>query len=569
MISWIQLTFQKHFRLVFAVLLGITIISFIFTIGAAPGIGHGERKVLTRPFFGYNLGSPEDANRISQDASLSVLLRAGYMALDGQQFQQYVEQRVAALDVAKQLNLPAPNPEQLTNFIKTLRIFADEKGEFDAKKYAQFLDQTKTNPQMSQAAVSRVISDDYRSDQVQKKLGGPGYVLPTDIKNQLARADSTWTIGVASVDYASFSPAITPTDVELTKYFEDNSFRYEVQPRVVASYVEFSPASYASGVVLKDDEVKAYYEANLSRFPKPAAKSDDKTAPAVKIDTAKPTDPIADLAAVRPQVEAALKQELASKQAAKAAADFTVALYNQKLTAGAPALATFVASRKLELKSLPPLQRDTPPTGLPIPAEAVDEAFKLSDQRFFSDPVTSPAGSTFVLFWKETQPSYKPLFTEVKAKVLADYQDNEKRKKFVELGKTLRASLEAGIKAPGAAFDKAVAALADGNKGLKIEGKTYPAFTLRQPPQDVAYPALGTLERLAPGQVSDLVIAQDKGYLVYVQDKKLPAFTPDNPQYAATQAQLAQTSANVTRSLVLSEIVANELTKTEPTAARQ
>ncbi|HLP25625.1 MAG TPA: peptidyl-prolyl cis-trans isomerase, partial [Acidobacteriota bacterium] len=61
MISWIQTYFQKHFRTVFAVLLGVVIISFVFTIGAAPGIGRAGNKVLEQPFFGHNLGNEQDA----------------------------------------------------------------------------------------------------------------------------------------------------------------------------------------------------------------------------------------------------------------------------------------------------------------------------------------------------------------------------------------------------------------------------------------------------------------------------------------------------------------------------
>src|SRR5438046_1492952 len=55
MISWIQRTFQQHFKAVFIGLLAITIASFIFTIGAAGGIGRADRTVLKREFFGYNL----------------------------------------------------------------------------------------------------------------------------------------------------------------------------------------------------------------------------------------------------------------------------------------------------------------------------------------------------------------------------------------------------------------------------------------------------------------------------------------------------------------------------------
>jgi len=49
MISWIQKYFQHHFRVIFAVLLGVVIIAFVFTIGAAPGIGGAERAMVDRP----------------------------------------------------------------------------------------------------------------------------------------------------------------------------------------------------------------------------------------------------------------------------------------------------------------------------------------------------------------------------------------------------------------------------------------------------------------------------------------------------------------------------------------
>ena len=55
MISWIQKYFQQHFKVMFAVLLGVIIISFVFTIGAAPGIGRADRRMIDREFFGYNL----------------------------------------------------------------------------------------------------------------------------------------------------------------------------------------------------------------------------------------------------------------------------------------------------------------------------------------------------------------------------------------------------------------------------------------------------------------------------------------------------------------------------------
>lgn len=81
MISWIQTALQKHFRIVFLVLLAIIIVSFVFTIGAAPGIGQADRGQLSRMFYGVNLGSPEETERLFGDANLSVMLQAGFPAL--------------------------------------------------------------------------------------------------------------------------------------------------------------------------------------------------------------------------------------------------------------------------------------------------------------------------------------------------------------------------------------------------------------------------------------------------------------------------------------------------------
>src|ERR1022692_4025296 len=77
MISWIQRYFQRHFRIIFGVLLAVTIISFIFTIGSTPGIGRADRREMTRDYFGHNLASREEVQRMIEDAHLSSYLQYG------------------------------------------------------------------------------------------------------------------------------------------------------------------------------------------------------------------------------------------------------------------------------------------------------------------------------------------------------------------------------------------------------------------------------------------------------------------------------------------------------------
>jgi peptidyl-prolyl cis-trans isomerase D len=554
MISWIQKYFQSHFRVIFAVLLGIIIISFVFTIGAAPGISRGDERLRERDFFGYNLASNEDQARIGNDASISADLQlGGFSGLTGDQLQNYALQRAATLHLADQWHIPAATTAEITEAIKKLRMFMGPDGQFNAKAYADFRDGLKSNPRaLTEADIARVLGDDIRAEKVNALLGGPGYVLPSDVRLQLSRIDTSWTLATASADYSTFAPDIKPTDAELTQFFEQSGGRYDIQPRVVATFVDFPALTYLPSVAVTDAEVRAYYDANPARFPKP-------TDPNAKAPPA-PSTPDADFAAVKASVEGMLKFDRARQMAIKAASDAALALYEQRITSG-PALDKFLADRKLTMRNLAPFSRESGPAELGGSPEVTEAAFRLGEGRTVSDALGTPTGA-LILFWKETQPVRKPLLTEVRDRVASDYIESEKRRRFVELGKTAKTQIEARLKA-GDSFEQAVTAAGNAT-GLKFETKTLPAFTLREPPTDADRSLFGALERLEKGQVSDMVVNPDKGHFVYAVDKKMPDVSEANPKYAETRTQLASFSNRLGAAGYVSELVERELARTEP-----
>ena len=558
MISWIQRYFQSHFKVIFAVLLGVIIISFVFTIGAAPGIGQPDRAIVDRHFFGYNLSLQSDQQKLMGDAGLSANLRmGGFGNLEAEQIQNYAFQRAATLHLADQWHIPAATPAEIEKQVKTLRMFSTPDGQFDPKAYQNFRDNLKTSPRgLSEGDIVRVIGDDVRAEKVQTLLSGPGFVLPAEVKNQISRADTSWTLATATADYAAFKPEIKPTDAELIQFFEQSGGRYDIPPRVVVSAIDFPAASFMPGITVTDAEVRAFYDANPARFPKPADPA--KPAPTTP-NIASPADPT-DFALVRGQVEAALKADKAQKLALKTASDVSLAMYNASAKTPA-AIDAFIAAQKLSVKALPPFTRDNPPALLGGSPEVATQAFRLSNDRILSDPISTPLGAA-ILVWKESQPSHKPLFTEVREKVAADYIENDRRKRFVELGKNVKTQLEARLKA-GDDFEKAAAAVST-SAGIKLEAKTLPAFTLRSRPQDVDYNVLGTLERLDKGVVSDMTITADKGIFVYGIDKKAPDVTDANPQFAETRKQIASYNGRFGASAYISELVEKELKKSEP-----
>src|SRR5271157_1016812 len=102
MISWIQRYFQRHFKIIFGVLLAVTIISFIFTIGSTPGIGRADRREVNRDYYGHNLASREEIQGMIGDARLSVYLQYG-PNVGADQIQSFAFQRAAALHFADEM----------------------------------------------------------------------------------------------------------------------------------------------------------------------------------------------------------------------------------------------------------------------------------------------------------------------------------------------------------------------------------------------------------------------------------------------------------------------------------
>ena len=548
MISWIQRTFQHHFRLIFAILLVGMVIPFIFTIGSTPGVGRADRRTATRDFFGHNLLSQSEDRALIEDARISADLQYG-QNVTPDQIQYYMYQRVAAQYLADQLHVPQPSTTEITEFIKRLRIFAGPQGQFDVTRYDAFRNSLKGASGTSEADIARVIRDDVRMVKLQRFLAGPGYVTPGDVKEVLLKGDTSWTLSLATVDYAAFSPDINLTEAEISKFYSDNIFRYTIAPRTVADFVRFAASDYTAGIAPTDAEVREYYDSNPSLFPKPQAAK-----PAVA-----KADPNADFAAVQAQVRQALILETARQGAVKAASDLAYALYEGKVSRDS--LASFLASRKLKTESLAPFTREAGPAELEGSPEVANAAFELNAARFYSEGLPTKTGAV-VLIWKELLPSREPALAEIREKVVADAKDNQKRIRFVEFGRTLRAGIERRLKS-GEAFDKAVAAAAG---GVKVEVKSLPAFTLRSQPRDVDPSVFSLLERLDKGGVTEMEATAEKGILVYAADKKVPVTDESNPLFAQYKLQLADTYARADATSIMRELVDGELKRSEATA---
>jgi len=559
MFTWIQRYFQRHFGIIIVVILAAMAIPLIVVFTpSAGGIGRGGQFAQKRDVFGYNLASVEDQSRLIGDASLSVMLQMGYVGLSDEQLQEYALQRAAALHLAEDLGLPKSNEAEITAHIKSLPVFLNENGRFDATHYAQFRDSLKNDARIREADVSRVIADDIRAEKVRDLLAGPGYVLDSDIVDQLQRVDTVWTLELAQLDYASYAPEVSPTSDQLAKFFGDNTFRYQTPPRLVASYAQFPIDRYLSQVSTNDAELRQVFDSMPGSFAKPAASSNSETSEApAQVQPAGPED----FALVRDQVEALVLSEKARQLATRAASDLTLALYEAAPPNDVNARAALLSAHQVQEKPLAPFTENRGPDELGNLASVTTEAFKLSAEQFYSDAIPVRDGAV-VLFWKEVLPTYTPLLSEVLERVRADYIEEQKREKFVELGRQVKTEIEARLKS-GDSFTTAAASAAE-NAGVTIEISAFTPFSLANPPQDGSFTAFNLLENLEEAQVSEMTLSDTLGTFVYAAKRQVPDLTTANPRFGEIRKQLAELTSRVGVIRILSDLVEQELRRTEP-----
>ncbi len=554
MISWIQNTFQRHFRIIFALLLIIIIISFVFVTNASSGLGRADRHMATKPFFDLNLASPADSERLTRDAALSIELQYGFPA-NSEMLQRFAYPRYTALYLANQLRLPAPAQSEKVEHIRSLRRFAGQDGQFDAAAYQTF---RQSLPAAVQSEIDRVISDDIRIERLHTLLSGPGYVLPSDVKQILEEQDTVWTIDIASIDRASFAPAITPSGADIEDFFKKNSFRYTIAPKVSVSYAEFPlGAALAAVRPATPEQLRAFYDANPARFPQPAdaPKVEESADPKLAADAA--------FERARPQVESAYRADQAMRIAGQAASDFAVAVFDSGAKPGTKAFSDLLFDHKATYRDVPAFSENDVPselTGDPrVARQIAAQAFALGADRRVSDAVQTERGS-IVLFWNSAIPSREPALEEVRDRVAADYTENEKRRLFTELGQTVRAAIEAALKS-GTAFGQAAEAAATA-AGVKVAVSSLADFTRREPPSGLT-PQIGTaLQSLNQGSVSTMVVTQDKGLLVYARAKTPPDTTEANPRYVETRGQIAAYYGRAAAAAYINDVMTKELNRT-------
>lgn len=511
MISLLQRLLSKHYKWMFAVLLVIIIIPFVFTVGSSPGIVKGNPDSEPMPFYGYDLHSEADVQELGMATNLSFLLFTGQDIQDPMMLEQMSLARAAVLGLADSLHLPAPSESQLKKFIEQRPVFLDDEGQFNPETYENFLSYVDANPVMTENFVRQTIAQDYRIETLRTLMHANTFVLPFEavILQELEQTHFTAELARLEMSDLDFSAEISAD--ELRSFYNDHQNAYALPEQYAAEAITFSASSFLSQIPEPSDaQLKPLYDAYVKH----------------KGDEAKAFD------AMRQSLAKTYKLRQALRIAEQTANNFLLAVYNDRIQIDSDAWSEILVANKAQASALPPismqdvLNKKTQFGDVSLSTELLVQLPSLTAEHFYSEPVTSKE-AVQVLVLREKLPARIPPLADVESRVQADCLKAKQKTFFDHKAQKLDALISAEV-AKGTPFDDVAR-----KHGLAVERYE---FNLTEVP--VSLRLFGDLPNMKPGQIAFQKTGADSAALLYLESRKTPTLSSSNPAVEETRQQL-------------------------------
>lgn len=173
-----------------------------------------------------------------------------------------IQTRLLEKERVRELDLGIPD-DAVLNEIKTGEAFRNVAGNFDRLRFETLLRQNG----YSEKEYIDILRGEMKRSQLIESITlpsakAPDFVAEVLFKHYLEKRTASY---VEILDSA-VAAAPAPSDEELTKFVEDNAAAYTAPEYRQASFIYLTPETFAEGIEVTEDEIKAEYEGRASEF---------------------------------------------------------------------------------------------------------------------------------------------------------------------------------------------------------------------------------------------------------------------------------------------------------------
>ena len=213
------------------------------------------QQIYTRQLQAYRL---ESGGEISEE-----VLRS--LGIDRQILQQMIDGH-AALAEAQRLGLEVSNAE-VRERILTLPAFQIDGQFIGEASYRQLLQQQR--PPLSPRQFEEEIRSEILVNRLQEAVTGWVRVSDAEIADEHRRRNERVRVDVVAFRAADFRDEVEATDDDVSLLFAEESTTYEIPEKRRLRFLLVDQTAIFDSFVLTDDEVRQYYDANLSQYQTP------------------------------------------------------------------------------------------------------------------------------------------------------------------------------------------------------------------------------------------------------------------------------------------------------------
>ena len=429
MISSIQKFLQKHHKWLLGSLLVVIIVAFVFTIGAAPGIGRKKSKSIV--FFGCDLSDVRQVKELASDAVCSITLKQEPMSFDGiisrDKLGFEILKRAALLELCDEIGIPNPSEKQLRNYIRALPMLIGEDRKFSKELYSAMTEAFGSDSHDNRR-LERVLCEDYRIGVMEDAISGPEMTFDIDrrVRDVLGRLETEYDFVVGTVFPNASDGQIEVTEDEVEAFYNKDPQRYVQLPMHYVSMIKFNSEKFLSHVDQpSDEELKKFFEDNRDKF------SENM-----------------DFDEIKQHVLEAYMRARSTELAYEAAGDFAATLYEGGIKLNTSEFFRLLDKFGVEKEAIAAYTRKRLPSVNGVNSAYLLNACDLEGDRYFTEPYPATFGSVILLLEKRKESHYLTL-DEARPAIRDDIARRNKRNRFTEKIEKIRQLLSDSVKDGG------------------------------------------------------------------------------------------------------------------------